>query len=177
MSTATTHVTLPTTGTWRIDTVHSYASFKVTHHMVATFRGGFYGLTGAFEDGALAGAVPVENIELRGVDAFKEHLLGPDWFEAVSHPELRFRSTELNVAADGSLRARGELTIRGVTKPVDITGFVRGPAKITRHDGSTSERLGIDLTTTLDRRDFGLEASGGAGWIVTLEVALEHVKS
>lgn len=174
---ATTPATLPTTGTWQIDTVHSYASFTVTHHLVATFRAGFHGLDGSLEDGVLAGSVPVENIELRGVEPFKEHLLGPDWFDAASHPELSFRSSELRVDDEGGLRAAGELTIKGVTKPVSIGGSARGPAEVTRRDGSRSVRLGLDLTTTLDRRDFGLEASGGAGWSVTVDVALEFVRS
>ena len=168
---------LPTTGTWQIDTVHSYASFKVTHHLVATFRAGFHSLRGALEDGVLFGSVPVENIDLGGVAVFKEHLLGPDWFDAAAHPELSFTSSDLQIGDDGSIRAAGELTIKGITRPVRITGSARGPAEVKRNDGSTSIRGGLDLAATVDRRDFGLNSTSGTDWTVTLEVALELVKS
>lgn len=167
---------LSTTGTWQIDAVHSYASFKVTHHLVATFRAGFHGLSGALEEGVLSGSVPVENIDLGGVAVFKEHLLGPNWFDAASHPELSFTSDELQVTDDGTLRAAGELTIKGITRPVSIGGSARGPAEVTRSDGSPTVRVGLDLTTTLDRRDFGLNSPSGTDWMVVLEVALELVE-
>lgn len=174
--TVTVPTTTPVAGSWEIDTVHSYASFKVTHHVVATFRSGFHGVSGKLQDGTLSGSVPVENIALRGVDAFREHLLGPDWFDAAAHPELTFTSTEFQVDGDGSLQATGELTIKGITKQLSISGSARGPAEITRSNGSLSERLGLDLTAVVDRRDFGLNAGGGADSAVTLEVALELVK-
>jgi polyisoprenoid-binding protein YceI len=166
---------IPATGTWKIDGVHSTATFKVTHNVVATFRGTFHGVNGSLENGVLAGEVAVEGLEIGPLEPFKQHLLSADWFDAAAHPALSFRSTDLHSHADGTLHAAGELTMKGVTKPVSISGSVVGPQEVTAVDNSVATRLGVNLATTVDRREFGLESFGGANWDVTLEVALELV--
>ena len=75
------------------------------------------------------------------------------------------------------MHASGELTIKGVTKPITVGGSVRGPLEVTLADGSTGERLGFTLTTTVDRRDYGLNIAAGTDWEVTIEVELELSKS
>jgi polyisoprenoid-binding protein YceI len=168
----TTPATLPATGTWSIDPVHSAARFRVTHLGVATFRAGFHNPTGSLENGVLSGSVEYANIDLGLIPAFKEHLMSEDWFDAASHPTLSFRSTDLHSDGDGTVRGSGELTIKAITKPVQFSGTVTGPLEVTRPDGVTQQRLGLDLTATLDRRDFNITGTGGADWIVTLEVSL-----
>jgi polyisoprenoid-binding protein YceI len=168
---------IPATGSWQIDATHSTVTFTVTHNVVATFRSGFHGVSGSLEDGVLSGSVAVENIELGGPEVFKEHLLGEGFFDAASHPTLSFRSQDIHAHGDGSVHASGELTIKGVTKPIAVEGSVRGPLEVTLADGSTAERLGITLTATVDRRDYGLNIAAGAGWDVTIEVALQLGKS
>lgn len=166
---------VPATGTWRIDSVHSSAAFKVTHNVVATFRGTFHGVTGALENGVLNGEVGVEGLEIGPLEPFKQHLLSADWFDAATHPTLSFRSTDIHSHPDGTIHAAGELTMKGVTKPVSISGSVVGPTEVTAADNSVATRLGLNLATTVDRREFGLESFGGADWNVTLEVALQLV--
>ncbi len=168
---------IPATGSWRIDATHSTATFTVTHNVVATFRAGFHGVTGSLEDGVLSGSVAVENLELGGPEAFREHVLGEGFFDAASHPTLSFRSHDLHAHDDGHVHAHGELTIRGVTRPIAAQGSVRGPLEVTMVDGSTRERLGITLTTTVDRRDFGLAIHAGVEWDVNIEVELELGRS
>ncbi len=165
---------VPTTGTWRIDTVHSTATFTVTHHVVATFRGHFHDLSGQLDNGVLTGEVQVEKLDIGSLPMFKEHLLGADWFDVTNYPTLSFRSTDLH-AHDGHLHAAGELTLKGVTKPVSITGSVRGPVSITGPDGNPADRLGIDLSTTVNRREFNIIGEGGAADDVTIDVSLELV--
>lgn len=179
---ATLPATLPAAGIWNVDPIHSAARFSITHHAVTTFRAGFDHIAGAFdaEDGVLSGSVPVDNIDLQGVAKFKADLLQERFFDAEKHPTLTFRSTQVQADADGSLRIAGELTIKGVTRPISAAGQVRGPILVPHHDGSESERLGIELSTVIDRRDFGMnhnnEYYGGVfnlGWDVTIDVALE----
>ncbi len=166
---------IPATGTWNIDGIHSTIVFRVTHNVVATFRGSFHGISGTLQDGVLSGEVAVDGLDIGLLDVFKQHLLSEGWFDAAGHPTLSFRSTDLHSHADGHLHAAGELTIKGVTKPVSISGTVVGPQTVTAVDGSVADRLGVNLVSTFDRREFGLTSSGGAEWDVTLEVALELV--
>ncbi len=165
---------IPTTGTWKIDSVHSSATFTVGHHVVATFRGHFHEVSGALQDGVLSGSVHTESIDIGTLPMFREHLLGADWFDLENHKTLNFSSTDLHAHGD-HLHASGELTIKGVTKPVEISGSVRGPLPVPNHDGSSSDRLGLDLTTTVNRREFGIVGEGGAGDRVTIEVSLELI--
>jgi polyisoprenoid-binding protein YceI len=168
----TTPASVPTTGTWSIDTVHSTVSFKVKHNVIATFRGHFHEVTGALVDGVLTGEVQVENIDLGTIPLFKEHLLAPDWFDGTNYPTLSFKSTDLH-AHDAHLHATGELTIKGVTKPVEIAGTVSGPLSVKAANGSTADRLGLDLTTVVNRNDFNVGVYVGDD--VTIEVSLELV--
>jgi polyisoprenoid-binding protein YceI len=179
---ATLPATLPTTGTWSVDPIHSTARFSITHHAIATFRAGFDSISGAFdaESGVLSGNVPVENIDLQGVVKFKTDLLAERFFDGENHPNLSFVSTELSPDADGSVRLKGELTIKGITRPISAVGHIRGPITVTHHDGRESERLGIDLNTAIDRREFAMthnneyaEGILNLGWDVGIEVALE----
>ncbi|HEX3801903.1 MAG TPA: YceI family protein [Solirubrobacteraceae bacterium] len=174
---ATTPASIPATGSWKIDETHSTATFTLAHNVVATFRGGFHGITGGLEDGVLSGSLPVGNLDVPGPAVFKEHLLGEGFFDAASHPTLSFRSDDLHAHGDGSVHATGELTIKGVTKPITADGSVRGPLEVTLADGSIGERLGITLTTRVDRRDYGMTVFAGADWDVTIEVALQFGKS
>lgn len=173
----TTPASVPATGSWQIDATHSTVTFTVTHNVVATFRAGFHGISGSLEDGVLSGSVAVENLELGGPEIFREHLLGEGFLDAASHPTLSFRSQDIHAHGDGSVHASGELTIKGVTKPITVGGSVRGPLEVTLADGSTGERLGFTLTTTVDRRDYGLNIAAGTDWEVTIEVELELSKS
>jgi polyisoprenoid-binding protein YceI len=183
---ATLPATLPTTGIWSIDPIHSTVRFSITHHAIATFRAGFDSIAGAFDadSGVLTGSVPVENIDLQGVAKFKSDLLAERFFDAENHPTLSFVSTELSADADGGVRLNGELTIKGVTQRISAVGQVGGPITVTHHDGRESERLGIDLSTGIDRRDFGIthnneyaEGVVNLGWDVAIEVALELTRS
>lgn len=168
--------TIPT-GTWNLDTVHSKAAFAVRHSGIATFRGHFAELSAQLVDGTLTGAVDVSSVEVP-VAQLKGHLLAPDFFDAEAHPQITFTASDLKV--DGTkLTVSGELTMKGVTKPLEATGTVEGPA--TYIDGS--ERIAISLETIVNRHDFGVSwnadlPSGGkaVGDDVTLTVDLQLTK-
>jgi polyisoprenoid-binding protein YceI len=150
MSTISTQSTSLPTGTWKLDQVHSSIGFSVKH-VVGTFRGGFDRFDVTLDEQGLHGTTDVSSIDIDEPN-LSGHLLSPDFFDAERFPELVFRST--SVAVDGdSLSIDGELTLKGVTKPVTITGTVSGPAD--HLDGSS--RLGLELETVVDRREYGLE--------------------
>jgi polyisoprenoid-binding protein YceI len=172
---------LPNTGVWSIDSAHSSVSFSVRHHAVATFRNSFTNISGAY-DGAeqqLTGEVQVSEIILTGLDRLKSHILTPDFFNAEEFPTFSFRTTAIEQVGT-KLTVEGELTLRGITKPITATGTVHGP-QTTRHgDGHVSDRLGIDLATTIDRREWGInfnteiaEGVANLGWDVEIVAALE----
>ncbi|MFN8111333.1 MAG: YceI family protein [Thermoleophilia bacterium] len=152
MSTATT--TLPT-GTWNVDAIHSHVGFGVKHLGIATYRGQFPGVEGHLvtENGtitAIEGTAKIDSLETKDGN-LTGHLLTPDFFDAASHPTGTFRSTDITLNGD-ALTVRGELTLRGVTKPVELTGTLEGFGP----DGYGNTKLGVELTGNIDRRDYGI---------------------
>jgi polyisoprenoid-binding protein YceI len=173
-TTSTIERSIPTTGTYVADPIHSSFGFAVKHNGVSMFRGQFEQVQARLEDGVLYGAVAVDSVKTPIAD-LKGHLLSGDFFDADRHPAIEFRSSEIRAAADGSVEVDGELTIRGVTRPVTARGSYASGVGM-----QGSEVLGFDLHASIDRREFGLSwqaplPSGGdaLGWEVRLEVHLE----
>jgi polyisoprenoid-binding protein YceI len=146
------------TGQWTIDRPHSRIGFSVRHAMVTTVRGAFadYDSTLYFD-----GARPSESraeIVIRvasvdtGVEQRDTHLIGTDFFDARRHPEMAFRSTSTVHDGGETFRMAGELTIRGVTRPVELQLDYLGSVV----DPFGFERAGFDGTTTIDRTEWGL---------------------
>jgi polyisoprenoid-binding protein YceI len=152
MSTTVQTTQIPT-GTWSLDPVHSSVGFAITHSGVMTFRGTFKELDAKLVDGRLEGAVKVASVVVSD-ENLAGHLQTPDFFDAEQYPELSFSSS--SIARDGDrVSIDGELTLRGVTKPVEIRGALTGPIT----DGYGNQRLGIDLETTINRRDYDINWS------------------
>jgi polyisoprenoid-binding protein YceI len=163
-------------GTYAVDPVHSSVTFAITHNGVATFRSGFASyearLTGGGEP-ALEGSVDVSSIEI-DEEQLKGHLLSPDFFDAGRYPQLRFRSSELDVADDGAVTLRGELEIRGEAREVEA----RGKFGQLGADLAGNARVGLSVSASVDRRDFGLDwnaelPSGGQVLDYAVEIAVE----
>ena len=145
-----TRTSLPA-GTWKVDPVHSTVAFSVRHMVVANFRGGFDSFDVELDENGLRGTVDVSTISVSEPN-LNGHLLAPDFFDAERYPQLSFRSTGIEVSG-GELTIAGELTLKGTTHPVEITGNVHGPAT---HAFDGSERLGLELETVIDRTAYGL---------------------
>ena len=77
----------------------------------------------------------------------------PDFFDAERHPELRFAAQDIRLDGDGQVSLDGELMIRGVTKPVTVTGTVTAPIA----DPYGNDRIGLNLAAKIDRTDFGVD--------------------
>ena len=138
-------------GTWNADTLHSSVGFSVKHMLVANYRGGFGGFDVSLDESGLRGTVDVASVDV-AEENLNGHLQAPDFFDAERHPQLSFRSTAIRVR-DGKLDIDGELTVKGITRPVAITGTVTGPAT---HAFDGTERLGLELETIVDRTAFDL---------------------
>jgi polyisoprenoid-binding protein YceI len=142
-------------GTWTLDPIHSTASFAVKHMVVSTFRTGFKQIDATFEvdgdDIRLTGTVPVESIDIDQPD-FRGHLMSPEFFDAANTPTIEFVSTAVRRAADDSVQIDGELTVKGVTRPVTATGTLTGPVT----DVTGADRVGVEIETVVDRSTFDL---------------------
>jgi polyisoprenoid-binding protein YceI len=151
MSTVTQHPsTLVPAGTLHADPVHSSLGFGVRYMGIALFKGRVRDFTASLVDGKLDGAARIESLDAKG-ENLQAHLLSPEFFDAERHPEVPF-SGRL-APAGGGVEVSGEITIKGVTRPVVLRGTLTGPTT----DPYGNARYGLDLETTIDRTDFGLE--------------------
>jgi polyisoprenoid-binding protein YceI len=147
----TEQITRIPTGTWNVDPVHSDVGFRVSYSGAGTFRGSFDDFDATLTDGRLEGVAKVASVRVDDPN-LAGHLQSPDFFDAEQHPELRFASKRIERDGD-AVTIEGELTLRGVTRPVAITGTVVGPTP----DAYGNERLAFDVETIVDRRDFGID--------------------
>jgi polyisoprenoid-binding protein YceI len=173
-----TVATTPFSGTFRAQPAASSFAFAVRHSGVFWHRGSLSDVAAALRgDGdslVLEGSAGVESISVVEPPAMRASVLGPEFFDAERHPEIAFRSTAVRLADDGRVEVEGELTIRGVTRPVTARGHYATPRL-----ASFAEIAGLELSTTFDRREFGfawqMELPGGGdavGWDVELDIDL-----
>jgi polyisoprenoid-binding protein YceI len=176
-----------TTTTWNVDPVHSIAEFRVKHMMIANVRGRFTGVTGAltFNSADITSSTVEASVDVATIDTRDTqrdtHLKGPDFFDVEKFPKLTFHSTRVSRKADGNLSVAGPLTIHGVTREVEFA--VEGPTPPVK-DPWGNTRIGVNATTKIDRREFGLTfnaplETGGVlvGEEVHITLELEFVQS
>ena len=168
MSTITTSKSAPA-GTWSADPVHSHVSFELAYAGTNLFRGGFREYTVTLQDGVLEGSAEVASVDVKD-EQLNGHLLSPDFFDAERFPEISFRTGDLE---------HGELTIKGVTRPVRIAASVSEP----NVDPFGRERVGVTLEATVDRNEFGVSWNapnqGGGNYLgddVTIKAELALVR-
>ncbi|HLG67170.1 MAG TPA: YceI family protein [Acidimicrobiales bacterium] len=161
MTTLSTH-TIPgyVAGTWDIDAVHSEVSFVVRHMVVSKVRGRFNSFEGTIvtAEDPLASSVRV-TIDATSIDTNQEqrdaHVRSADFLDVEHHPHITFVSTRVRPAGDHYL-LDGELTIRGVTKPVTLEVELNGFTP----DAWGGTRVGFSATTEINRQDFGVSYNG-----------------
>ena len=152
------------TGTWAIDPVHSTVGFSVRHLMVSKVRGNFAEADATItiaEDplqSAVEATITTASVETGTVDR-DNHLRTGDFFEAEKYPHMTFRSTGIKSHAGAEFVLDGELTIKDVTKPVEL---------VVEFEGATTSPygqavFGFSASTEIDREDWGLS------WNVALE--------
>ena len=146
---STTEVQALPTGTWTLDKVHSNIGFAIDY-MAGTFTGSFSDFDAELRDGVLRGSARVSSIQVKDPN-LEAHLQSPEFFDAERHPELTFESK--SIRRDGErLQIDGEVTMKGHTEPVQITGVAGDPI----NDPYGGERFGAKLEAGIDRTKFGL---------------------
>jgi polyisoprenoid-binding protein YceI len=147
--------TIPT-GTYNVDPAHSNVGFQVRHMGIATVRGAFRTFQGTLDatgsSPVLSGTVEVASVDTN--DPQRDgHLASPDFFDAETHPEITFTSTSGEALDADQVRLNGEITIKGITKPIELSGVIA--------EGGTdpwgNERIGLELSGSIDRREFDLK--------------------
>lgn len=159
---ATTPVEFPgfVAGTWDIDPVHSEVSFVVRHMVVSKVRGRFDRFSGTITtDDDISRSSVVVTIDASSINTNEatrdNHVRSADFLDVEHFPEITFRSSAVRAGSDGIL-VDGDLTIRGVTRPVslevEVNGFTPDPY------GGT--RAGFSASAEINRQDFGVSYNG-----------------
>lgn len=152
-------VTGSASAAWELDPNHTGVHFKVKHLMVSSVRGDFEKFTGKIEydpknvlKSTADITIDAASINTR-IAKRDEHLKSPDFLDVAKYPTITFKSTGVKKGKGGKLEMAGDLTIRGVTKPVVLK--VDGPSKIAK-DPMGNSHVGGSATTKISRKDFGL---------------------
>jgi polyisoprenoid-binding protein YceI len=179
--------TVPTlTGTYTLDPTHSRIGFVARHAMVTKVRGSFneFSGSGSFDaenpaNSSLSLTVQAASIDTRNADR-DAHLRSNDFFAMDQYPEITFNSTSVDQVEDDRYAVTGDLTIKGVTRPVTVEFELAGGAV----DPYGNLRIGLEGSTTINRKDFGVTwnaalETGGVlvGEKVVLEFEVSAVKA
>lgn len=167
------------------DAVHSSIGFSVKHMVVATVKGNFrdFDISVSYDPDDLSNSSVETTIDVASIFTDNEgrdnHLRGAEFFDAENYPKITFRSERVEKREDG-LVAIGNLTLRGVTREIELPFELNGP--VTGMQGG--KHYGVDATMKLNRQDFGVSWNraldmGGlvVGDIVTIEIHLELVQN
>jgi polyisoprenoid-binding protein YceI len=146
-------------GTWEIDPVHSHVGFVARHLMVSKVRGSFTKIQGQI----VTAANPLESTATATIDTTSlstgnaqrdSDVTGENFLDAASHPAMTYRSTGIRQDG-GDFIADGELTIKGITRPVELTVEVNGFGP----DPYGGTRAGLSATGEINRNDYGITAN------------------
>jgi polyisoprenoid-binding protein YceI len=173
--------------TWKIDPAHTVAEFKVKHMMIANVKGTIKGITGDLTEhttdaslSSIEATLDVSTLNT-GEPQRDGHLKSPDFLELEKYPTITFKSTQVERKGEEEYAVTGDLTIHGVTRPVTLS--VEGPTP-PQKDPWGNVRIGLEATTKIDRKDFGLIwntalETGGilVGDTVHITIEAEFIKS
>ncbi|HLP13428.1 MAG TPA: YceI family protein [Flavobacteriales bacterium] len=170
---------------WGIDPMHSEVTFKVKHMMISSVSGNFTKFDSAVETtgddfttaridfSADVNSISTNNEQRDG------HLKAGDFFDAENHPKLTFTSTKMEKKTDEEYKLHGNLSLRGVTKPIVLDVEFGGIAK----DAYGNTRAGFSLAGKINRKDFGISfgmvtETGGivVGDEVKLNMHVQYIK-
>jgi polyisoprenoid-binding protein YceI len=170
------------TGTWTVDPDHSRIGFSSRHAMVTKVRGAFNDVAGTIvfdEDDHDRSHVEI-TVQMASIDtrssARDEHLRSADFFDVETHPEMVFRSNRVEEVDEGGYIISGDLTIRGVTRPMSIPMHFAGVDT----DPFGNLRAGFEGTRRIDRRDWGVTWNtplDSGGLLVSDRISLEFEMS
>ena len=170
---------------WKMDTAHSKLGFSVKHMVIAEVEGRFKDFNinveagEDFTDNEIEVVIKAGSLDTGNNDR-DNHLKSPDFFDVVNYQDIKFKSTSLEKTNDEEFKLNGDLTIKGITKPIELEVTYGGKIK----DPWGNERVGFQITGKLNRFDYDLKwnslmETGGAvvGRIVKLNCNVELIKS
>ncbi len=144
---------------WKADTTHAEAGFSITHLGISEVSGTFNDFSATltsqkadFSDAVVEATISVASIDTR-VEPRDEHLRSADFFDAEKFPQITFKSTGIKKAGKGKYKLKGDLTVKGITKPVELGFIYRGTIE---NPMSKKPTAGIKLSGTIKRSDFGI---------------------
>jgi polyisoprenoid-binding protein YceI len=158
---------------WVLDPMHSEIQFKIKHLVISTVTGSFTSFEGTaqtegddFENAKVEFTLDVDSVNTNQ-EARDQHLRGEDFFNAAQYPKISFTSTSFTKKSGGEYKLTGDLTIKGVTKPVTLDVEHGGTAV----DFYGNTKAGFEATGKINRKEFGLTWGGvtEAGAIVVGE--------
>ncbi|MDQ6844568.1 MAG: YceI family protein [Bacteroidota bacterium] len=162
---------------WLVDPTHSEVHFKIKHLVISTVTGSFKKFSGTLEadKGDFSDAKVNFTIDATSIDTNNEqrdgHLKSEEFFDAEKYPELKFVSTSVSKQSDDEFLLTGDLTIRDVTKPVELNVEYGGETK----DLYGQNKIGFDVSGKINRQDYGLKWSAvteAGGLVVSNDVKL-----
>lgn len=169
-------------GKYAIDPAHTRVSFLIDHFVVSQVQGRFNDVKGSFvlsnkmEDSKVDVTVPIASIDT-GVKKRDDHLKSADFFEVKKYPSMTFRSKKFSGDLD-DFKIIGDLTIKGVTKEITLTGKYTGSVK----DSWGQIRAAVRAEGKIDRKDFNIkyndmiEAGPAVGDEVTIMIISEGIQ-
>ena len=147
---------------WAIDPMHSEVQFKIKHLVISTVSGFFKSFEGTvdspeedFTNADIAFSLDVDSIDTNQAQR-DEHVKSPEFFDAAAFPKINFKSTSFTKTGGEEYQLVGDLTIKGITKPVTLAAEYGGTAA----DFYGNTKAGFEITGKVNRKDFGLTWSG-----------------
>ncbi|GAB3693383.1 YceI family protein [Corynebacterium nasicanis] len=164
-------------GTWVLDTAHTTVAFVARHAMVTKVRGTFEDFEGsvtvdeANPSASVATAV-IKTASVNTGNADRDgHVRGEDFFDVEKFPEMTFRTTSFDIQGTSGT-VTGDLTLKGITKPVTLDVEIFG----VEEDPFGATRVGFEATTKINRKDFGVDFQaplGSGGVLVSEQITIE----
>ena len=154
--------------TWNVDKAHAKLGFGITHLMISEVDGSFKAfeatITSSKDD--LSDAVFDISADIASVNTDNEHrdadIKGANYFDAEKFPKMTFKSTSFKKGEGNKYKMTGDLTLKGVTKSIEMEVIVNGPIERKGRDGVAKKVIGLKVSGSIKRTDFGVGSSGGA---------------
>ena len=165
--------------TYNVDSTHTFARFSYSHFGMSTQLSKFNKTTGtvtldkAAKTGAVDVVIDMKSVDT-GYDTFNEHIQGEDFLDTAKYPTATFKSTKVVFKGDKPVSINGDLTIKGVTKPVTlkVTNYVAMPHPMLKKDA-----IGADASVVVKRSEFNAgKYAPHVGDDVTITISLEAIK-
>ena len=167
-------------GDFVLDAAHAALVFRINHLGYSDYVGRFDRFEASLSGDAAAPAqaqvaalIDMSSLNIANPE-FAAELMGPDWFDAAAHPQALFRSTAIELTGDSTAQIRGDLTLRGITRPISLSAKLNGSA----YDPlRRADVIGFSASTRINRSDFGIDRfSGLLTETVQIEIEAEFIR-